>query len=167
MKPAGAQALLRISSPALCCFCVATLGWSGQAAPPLPEIRTLYIASFGDNNGARSLRESLVRKLRSNPKLSIVDNPGQADAVIGGSGEIWVKGYYSLNPRIRFNTHDAHPVYGGYLSVELKDRNKETIWSYLATPPSGSEDAAGNMTSQMAKRLAAFLEGRSRTASSR
>jgi len=76
---------------------------------------------------------------------------------LGGGGEIWVKGYRSLNPRSGRSPSNGTPVYAGYLSVELRDRNGETIWSYLATP-GPSTDVAKDLSKRIAKHVAEALQ---------
>lgn len=98
--------------------------------------------SFGDKPGASDLREQVTADLRKATHFHVVTTRAEADLALGGSGEIWVKSHYSLNPRNR-SVGDARAVYTGYLSVELKDKKGETVWSYLATPhSSGSRDVS-------------------------
>jgi hypothetical protein len=89
----------------------------------------------------------------------VAASPQAADAVIGGTGETWIRGYYSLNPRVRSVGSDAHPIYGGYLSVELKGRGGETLWSYLVTPRRfGPEDIGRNLCGQIVRKLVEVLK---------
>ncbi len=108
--------------------------------------------------GAEALRNSLISELRKAHRVTVVTAPQDADAVLGGTGETWVRGYYSLNPRVR-NVSDAHPIYGGYLSVELKGRQNETLWSYLVTPNrSGFDDIGRNLAGQIVRKLVEALK---------
>jgi len=105
--------------------------------------KSVFVDSFGDKPGASDLREQVTSELRKSHKFSVATAPGEADLVLTGTGEIWVKSHYSLNPRNRSVNSDAQAVYTGYLSVELKDKKGETVWSYLATPhTSGSGDVS-------------------------
>lgn len=103
--------------------------------------RSVFVDSLGGKPGASELRKQLTAELRKSAQFHLVDTPAQADLVLSGNGEVWVKSHYSLNPRNRSVNSDAQAVYTGYLSVELKDKKGETVWSYLATPhSSGSGD---------------------------
>ena len=73
-----------------------------------------------------------MERLRGDRHWQVVESPNEADAIVDGTGEIWIKGYVSNNPRL--NTGWRQPVYGGYLSLSVKDRQGETLWSYLVTP---------------------------------
>jgi hypothetical protein len=65
-----------------------------------------------------------------------------------------VKGHYSLNPRHREVTADTQPFYGGYLSVELKGKGDETLWSYLVTPhPHVTGDIYKDLAGHVVKKL--------------
>lgn len=112
------------------------------ALPGLSQTtRNVFVDSLGDKPGASELREQVKSELRKSQGFYVVDTPAQADLVLSGTGEVWVKSHYSLNPRNRSVNSDAQAVYTGYLSVELKDKIGETVWSYLATPhSSGSGD---------------------------
>jgi phosphate transport system substrate-binding protein len=105
--------------------------------------RNVFVDSFGDKPGASGLREQVTVELRKLAQFHVVDTPSQADLALSGTGEVWVKSHYSLNPRNRSVNSDAQAVFTGYLSVELKDKKGETVWSYLATPhTSGSGDVS-------------------------
>jgi phosphate transport system substrate-binding protein len=110
--------------------------------------RNVFVDSLGDKPGASELREQVTSELRKSPQFHVVDTPAQADLVLSGTGEVWVKSHYSLNPRNRFVNSDAQAVYTGYLSVELKDKKGETVWSYLATPHSSG---SGNISRILAR----------------
>src|SRR5271169_3191796 len=100
-------------------------------------IRRLYVEPFTTKTGSEKLRDDVIGELRKLSSVSIVSSQASADAILGGGGEIWVKGYRSLNPRSGRLPSNGTPVYAGYLSVELRDTKGETLWSYLATPASG------------------------------
>jgi len=143
---------------ACCCAAWVVIGQAAQTGLSLPQIRSVYVDSFGGKPGAQELRASLIAALEKSHKLKVASTPGQADAVLGGSGETWIRGYYSLNPRVRYVTSDAHAVYGGYLSVELKNSHEETLWSFLVTPRHfGPEPIDRNLAEQMAKKILAAL----------
>ena len=134
----------------------ALLGRS-QTQNPLQGINRIYLDSFGNKPGAGDLKKDLAAALRKLKTIELVNTPTQADATLSGDGEIYLKGYYSLNPRAGVSPGNGEPIYGGSLSVELKDRKGETLWSYLATPRSGMRDAARDLSKNVAKHLAAQL----------
>ena len=105
-------------------------------------VKNVFVDSFGDKPGASELRQQLTSELKKSEKFHVVESPAQADLTLTGTGEVWVKSHYSLNPRNR-SVSDSQAVYTGYLSVELKDKKGETVWSYLAAPhSSGSQDVS-------------------------
>lgn len=119
----------------------------------------IYVGSFGDKRGADTLRQDLVEVLKHTPGLAVVDSADKADAVVEGAGEVWVKGYYTLNPRQRMVSSEVRRVYAGYLSIELKDKHNATLWSYQATPkPEGGEDVPRWMATQAVKKLLVALD---------
>jgi len=135
---------------------------AAQTAETLGAVHRIYVEPFAAKPGAEVLRGELIAELIAasgkSHRIAVVKSPSEADALLSGTGESWVRGYYSLNPRVRSVT-GAVPIYGGYLSVELKGRQGETLWSYLVTPRrSGPEDISRNLASQMIRRLVEALK---------
>ena len=142
---------------AVLCLC-GIYGAGGQTAVSMAAVKSVYVGPFAEKPGAAALRADLISELRKSHRLSVAASPEAADAVITGAGETWIRGYYSLNPRVR-NTSDAYPIYGGYLSIELKGRGGETLWSYLVTPKRfGSEDIGRNLCGQIVRKLVDALK---------
>jgi len=127
--------------------------FSGDAAR-LGSVRRLFVASFGERPDASALRNNVAALLARSHAVTVVNKPEDADAVLAGTGEVWVKGHYSLNPRQREVTADSQPIYGGYLSVELKGKDDETLWSYLVTPhPHVTGDIHRDLAGRVVKKL--------------
>ena len=71
---------------------------SRQAAAPI-QVKNIFVGSFGDKPGAAKLRDAVVGDLTRSGKFHVVEDPAVADATLDGKGEVWVNGYYSMNPR--------------------------------------------------------------------
>jgi len=123
-----------------------------QRVEKLSQIKKVYIDSFGKENGAGKLRDRLAEELRQKAKWDIVSSAAQADAVIKGSGSLWIAGYYSTAPRS--TTMSRQPVYRGFLSVEILGKNNQPLWSSLVTP---SKLAGGDITRDLTDHLVAKL----------
>jgi phosphate transport system substrate-binding protein len=121
-------------------------------------VRRLYIEPLTTKAGAERLREDLMAELRKDASLSVVTNASEADLILGGGGEVWIKAYRSLNPRSGRLPSDGTPVYAGYFSVELRDPKGETLWSDLVTPGEVSVDISKELSKRIAKHLTAALE---------
>jgi phosphate transport system substrate-binding protein len=141
-----------------CCYCaLAGSAPAWQATQP-GAIRWLYVEPFVTGPGPEKLREDLIAELRKVSSVSLVSDASRADAVLAGGGEIWIKGYRSLNPRSGRMPSYGTPVYTGFLSVELRDTKGGTFWSYLATPGPASEDVSRDLAKRIVKHVAAALE---------
>ena len=101
-----------------CCCALAGSASAWQATQP-EAIRRLYVEPFVTRNGPEKLREDLIAELHKESSVSLVSDESRADAVLGGGGEVWIKGYRSLNPRSGRLPSNGTPVYTGFLSVEL------------------------------------------------
>ncbi len=77
------------------------------------------------------LHDALVQRLAKS-RLQIVSSRDAADAVLKGSGHVWIRAYISTNARTP--QRDRRAVYGGYLSLELVGAHGEPLWSWLVTP---------------------------------
>ena len=128
-----------------------------QTALKLSQVKKVYVDSLGDKNGAKDLRDALIGQLRKSHEIQVVDKANDADAVITGSAEVWVKGYYSTNPKP--SKLNEIPIYGGFLSVELKGKGDETLWSYLVTPSKIQwNGVTKDLTGQLTKKLLETLK---------
>jgi hypothetical protein len=114
----------------------------------------IFVEPFGNKPGAAELRDEMVKLLGKERGVVVVADASSADMIVAGSGETYIRGYLGTNPRVRYLNSDAKPVYGGFLSVELKQRDRETVWSYLVTPRRfGPEDISHNLAGQLVHRL--------------
>jgi phosphate ABC transporter phosphate-binding protein len=113
---------------------------------------------FTTKAGSEELREDAIAELRKAGSISLVSAATGADAILGGGGEVWIKGYRSLNPRSGRLPSNGTPVYAGYLSVELRNSGGETLWSYLVTPGTSSGDVSKDLAKRIAKHVVAAIE---------
>ena len=90
--------------------------------PALQSARRIYVEPFTTREGSEKLREDVTAELRKQSSVAVVGSDAAADLVLGGGGEVWVKGYVSLNPRSGRTPSSGKPVYAGYLSVELRNK---------------------------------------------
>lgn len=137
---------------------VCWLALTCQLDAQLGGVKRLYVEPFTLKNGSEKLREDVIAQLRKVNTISVVPEKSEADAVLSGDGEIWIKGYQSLNPRSGRSPSNGTPVYAGFLSVEVKDAKGETLWSYLVTPGAASEDISKELAKRIARHLAEALE---------
>jgi len=127
---------------------------AAQPANPSGKVQRIFVGEIRGVSVAGGIRQALIEDLRKRGKPGLAAEPDSADATLTGSGELWVKGYYSLNPRERSVGADARRIYGGYLSVELRDRKGEVVWSYLVTPRrSGYDSISRDLAGQVLKKL--------------
>ncbi len=132
-------------------------------------VRRIYVEPFVTQSGAEEFRADVIAELQKVSSVSLASDESSADAILGGGGEIWIKGYSRHNPRLGNFAPNGAAVYTGFLSVELRDKNGQTLWSYLATPPAVTGDVAKDLSALIVKNLAASLddvESLSRTAPS-
>jgi phosphate ABC transporter phosphate-binding protein len=151
LKTIFASTNTRLALVVCCAFILHTASLCGA------EAKRVFVEPFTTKVESEKLRQSLVSELRKDHAISLVASEANADLILGGGGEIWVKGYQSLNPRAGRSSSNGTPIYGGYLSVELRGKNGETIWSYLATP-SETEDVVKDMSRRIAKRIAEAMD---------
>jgi phosphate transport system substrate-binding protein len=138
-------------------YCLLTLGALGSQEADSGAKR-LYVEAFATKAGAEKLREEVTAEIRKLHSVSIVPDESSADLILGGGGEVWVRGYRSFSPRSHMKLEtNGTPLYGGYLSVELKNKRGVTVWSYLVTPAAASEDIPKELAKRIAKHLAEAL----------
>ncbi len=145
-------------APRFAVLCALTLSSFALRTGSAEPVKTLFIRPFTTPSNAEGLRRELISELKKFSSVAVVSDEAKADATLNGGGEIWVRGYLSLNPRSGRMPQDGRPIYDGYLSVELTDSKGQTFWSYLATPLPGTEDATRGLTKTIAKHLAEVLQ---------
>ncbi len=140
-------------------FCCAIFGsaLASQTAPANP-IRRIYVEPFATQEGSGNFREDVIAELRKLNSVSLAADESSAEAILGGGGEVWIKGYRSHNPQLGNVPLNGTPIYTGFLSIELRDKSGETLWSYLATPPEASEDVTKDLSVLIVKKLQEALE---------
>ena len=139
--------------------------WFGMLALPaqvvnrLDEVHRVYLAFPPGKPSLAKVKSDLERSLRQSG-VQVVPSSANADAVLAATGDVYVKGHVSLNPRSGIAPGRGEPVMGGYLSVELKGKGSETLWSYLATPKFGSTQIERELSKRVAKELITAIRGK-------
>src|ERR1700721_1627698 len=149
MQPSRLK-LKRMLPLAICLLTGAALAWQGTNS----GTRRLYVEAFATKADAERLREDVSAELRKLPSVSLVPDESSADLILGGGGEVWIRGYRSFSSRSHMKLPtNGTPIYGGYLSVELKNKHGVTVWSDLVTPGTAAEDISKDLSKRIAKHI--------------
>ena len=136
-------------------LCVVLAGSAPAQQPVKSPVKRLYVEAFATKSEAGELQKDVTAELRKLSSVSLVPDEKSADLVLGGGGEVWIRGYRSFNPRSHMKLPtNGTPVYGGYLAVELKNKNSVTLWSDLVTPGAGTDDVSKDLSKRIAERVA-------------
>jgi hypothetical protein len=103
---------------------------AGQTAESLSQVKKVFVDSFGTEEGAKELRDAIVKALGKHRDIQIVATPSEADSIIKGSGKIWVTGSMNVGP----HSGILQKTYSGYLQGQLMGKGNNTLWSYRVTP---------------------------------
>ena len=138
--------------------CVLSWAWtangnSAQTATDLQHVRRVFVGSLGEKPGASALRKRIIDELKRSHEITPASSASDADAVLTGDGETYIRGYISLNPRSGTRAGEGEPIYDGFLSVELKGKNDEVLWSYLATPRFQSSHVEQDLAKQVCRKI--------------
>lgn len=133
---------------------IPALAWQREAS----GVKKLYVDGFTTKAGGEKLREDMIAELRKLNSVSLVSDEASADLILDGGGEVWVKGYRSFSPRSELKLpSNGTPIYGGFMSVELKNKQGVTLWSDLVTPEAPSADISKDLSKRVVKHLAEML----------
>ncbi len=140
----------------LCCL----TALPAAALQPKPgKVDRLYIEPFVMKSPTETFQKDLIAELRKTSSISLTPNESSANLILGGGGAIWVKGYRPFTPRSETALPtNGTPVYGGYVAVELKNKQGMTLWSDLVTPGASSEDVSKDLAKLIAKHVAHAIE---------
>jgi hypothetical protein len=140
--------------------CASAVVAAGRVGGGSGAVTRIYIEPLPIKSGSEKLQSALIAQLKKLRSVSVVADAAASDARLNGDGEVWIKGYQSLNPRSGRMPSNGTAIYGGFLSVELTDAQGDTQWSYLASENS-AEDIFGALAKQVAQHLADALQSRS------
>ena len=85
---------------------------SSGAVQRLGEVKSIAFASFGQTRAALIVREKLINRLAKSDRLNLVDDLGQADAVLNGVVTEDVYGIAST-ATFRLDTQGGHILWSG------------------------------------------------------
>ncbi len=142
--------------PALVCLAAVSAGaWQ----PKYGKADRLYVEAFVTKSPTENFQKDLTAELRKISSVSLAPDESSADLILGGGGEIWVRGYRPFTHRSETGLPtNGTPVYGGYVAVELKNKQGVTLWSDLVTPGPSSGNVAKDIAKLIAKHVAYALE---------
>lgn len=148
-------------------ICVSLLLWNSNAgiaqkAAELDRVQRVFVGSLGEKAGAPGLRKHLIDDLKRSRELTLASSASDADAVLTGDGDVYIRGYISLNPRSGTRPGDGEPVYDGFLSVKLIGKNEEVLWSYLATPHFQSSHVEQDLAKEVCRKMEQAVGARGR-----
>jgi hypothetical protein len=128
----------------------------GQSAESLSQVERVFVDSLGAEEGATELRDALIKALGKYSDIRVVATASEADAVIRGSGKIWVTGSMRVGPHGGI----SQKTWDGYLQVELVGKRNKTLWTFRTTPSSFPWNGiVRDLASHLAKNLMAVLRG--------
>jgi phosphate transport system substrate-binding protein len=128
----------------------------GQHASSLSQVKTVHVQDFDGGEGAALLHDAMVQRL-SKGRMQVASSADAADAVLKGTGQVWVRAWASTNARTP--QRDRRAVYGGYLSLELVGARGEPLWSWLVTPGKLTwNNIVDDLASHAAKKLIEDVE---------
>jgi len=136
---------------------VAALAGRAQTAGSAAEVRRVFVI-FPQGKPALAPVERELRKELARSGITLAASREQCEAVLIATGDVYIRGYISLNPRAGSSPLHGEPVRSGFLSVELKGRGNETLWSYLATPRT-SPQIERALSKQVTKELLIAIRG--------
>ena len=91
--------------------------------PALAKIKRIYIANLGNEEGSGLVREKIRLRLAKSARMSVVENPDQADAILTGVA--------GVDRRYQGSSGDLQTRYTGFGVLRLVDvKTSETIWAF-------------------------------------
>jgi phosphate ABC transporter phosphate-binding protein len=130
---------------------------AAQTGSPLNRIHTIQVASMGEGASGQALRQRIVNRLSKSRRLQVVESQPAADVALRGTSSMWATGTISLSPHSK---SASQTIYEGYLSVELVNKDGQTLWSYLVTPSHfRTASITDDLADQLVSRLLAAIQG--------
>ena len=108
--------------------------------PALTNIKNIYIASLGNEEGAGLVRERIRLRLAKSTRIVVVETPGQADAVLMGVAGV-ERQYSGSSGNLR--TRYASTAVLRLVNV----KTSETLWRFEYSSDGGGPRPFGGFTS--------------------
>lgn len=100
----------------------------------LREVKTVYIDSLGDSEGAKLIREKLVNRLAMSNRISVTENRDEADAIITGIAQLDKIESGSVHTNSQGGSGSYGTGYDATLVVRLITSDKRILWVSEAKP---------------------------------
>jgi hypothetical protein len=138
---------------------IATGAFASEATS-LREVRAVYVGSFGNAQGADLIREKVINRLVKSGKVSVVQEPESADAILIGVAEIVRDLRYSASVDQYGGAASGGTRYDATLVVRLIGKGKKILWrTTRAINPAASSRARRCSLIQSASSPSAVYKG--------
>jgi len=129
-----------------------------QQASALRDVKKIYVDSFGTAEGADLIKEKLVNRLVKSGRVSVVEDPDAADAVLTGIGEINKGVRYSASAGQYGGLASGGTSYDATLVVRLLGKDKQILWVDEAKPGFMPGSVSSSVADKVSKNLLKAIE---------
>jgi len=131
---------------------IATGAFASEATS-LREVRAVYVGSFGNAQGADLIREKVINRLVKSGKVSVVQEPESADAILIGVAEIVRDLGYSASVDQYGGAASGGTRYDATLVVRLIGKGKKILWVGEAKPGLFVDSVSSSVADKVVKNL--------------
>lgn len=125
----------------------------GLQPPNLRSVQKIYVDSFGNAEGAGLIREKLINRLVQSGKVTVVESPEQADAILVGVGEVTRGVRYTSTQTESGGSASGGTKYDATLVVRLISREKAILWVDEAKPGLMARSVSSSVADKIVKNL--------------
>ncbi|HXG33323.1 MAG TPA: hypothetical protein VNJ11_08155 [Bryobacteraceae bacterium] len=129
-----------------------------QQASTLRDVKKIYVDTFGTAEGADLIREKLINRLVRSGRVSVVEDPGVADAVLIGIGQIHKDVGYSASVWQYGGAASGGTRYDATLVVRLLGKDRQILWVDEAKPGFRARSVSSSVADKVSKNLLKAIE---------
>jgi hypothetical protein len=138
--------------------CLTTLAVGVCSAQRLSEVKSIFVDSFGNAEGADIIREKVINRIAKSGKVQVVDALAQADAILTGIGEITRGARYQASSGTYGGSASGGTTYDATLVLRLVTKEKQILWSDEAKPGGFSRSVSSSVADRVVKSLLRAIE---------
>ena len=142
----------KVLSLAVSCI-VLSVTTAADTVQQIRDVKSIYVASFGDGDGSELIRSKIISRLVKSGKVTVVETSDHADAILTGVGELSKTTYYNANATPNSVNASGGSKYHATAGARLLGRDHTILWADEASTGFLYRSASSSVADKIVKNL--------------
>jgi hypothetical protein len=135
-------------------FCIAlSITTAAGTVKQIQDVKSIYVASFGDGDGSELIRSKIISRLVKSGKVTVVETPDHADAILTGVGELSKTTHYNASATPTSANASGGSKYHATAGARLLGRDQRILWADEASTGFFYRSASSSVADKIVKNL--------------